>query len=137
MCSFFSRLGLIVTMLLHLGCAAPTATQPAAREPDATMPPSSESPFRYVALGDSTVEGIGATSSATSYVGQIDSRLRERYGYVELTNLGVGGATSADVIRDQLPRAIELQPQLVTLSVGPNDITQGMSFETYAQNMAS
>jgi GDSL-like Lipase/Acylhydrolase family len=37
---------------------------------------------------------------------------------------GVSGANSADVVRDHLPAALAMQPHLVTLSVGLNDIAQ-------------
>ena len=52
-----------------------------------------------------------------------------------MINLGVGGATSRDVVNRQLARAVELKPQLLTLSVGPNDITSRVSVKTYAENM--
>jgi acyl-CoA thioesterase-1 len=77
----------------------------------------------YAALGDSTVYGVGATSPSRSYVGQIHQRLQSVYPQARLVNLGVGGATAADVRTGQLSRAIALHPDLVTVSVGPNDIT--------------
>jgi lysophospholipase L1-like esterase len=89
----------------------------------------------YVALGDSTVEGIGASSRDTNYVSRLHARLRERYPKARVVNLGVGGATSRDVANRQLERAVGLKPQLLTLSVGPNDITSRVSVKTYADNM--
>lgn len=53
----------------------------------------------------------------------------------QLANLGVGGATSADVLAKQLDRAIALQPALVTLSIGPNDITRGVPVGRYESNL--
>src|SRR5262249_56010660 len=49
--------------------------------------------------------------------------------------LGSGGATSEDVLAGQLDPAIELKPDLVTLSIGPNDITQGVPVESYEHNV--
>ena len=89
----------------------------------------------YVALGDSTVEGIGASRPETNYVSRLHARLRERYPNARLVNLGDGGATSRDVLRRQLDRAVELKPQLLTLSVGPNDITSRVPVAQYAENM--
>jgi len=77
----------------------------------------------YVALGDSTVEGIGASRPGAEYVSRVHTRLRAIYPRAGVVNLGVGGATSEDVVRDQLEQALLLRPRLVTLSVGPNDIT--------------
>jgi lysophospholipase L1-like esterase len=41
------------------------------------------------------------------------------------TNLATAGATSEDVEREQLPLAIALQPEIVTLTCGANDIIAG------------
>lgn len=91
----------------------------------------------YVALGDSTVEGIGASSTDAAYVGRLHARLREHYPRAVLHNLGAGGATSADVLGGQLQRAVELGPHLVTLSVGPNDITGRVPVEAYDRNVSA
>ena len=100
-----------------------------------SLPRDRGQPVHYVALGDSTVAGIGASSPEKHYVGVMYARLREVYPQARLTNLGVSGATSADVVRGQLRRAVELRPQLVTLSIGPNDITQGKDAKQYEQNI--
>lgn len=89
----------------------------------------------YVALGDSTVEGVGATRPETTYVSRLHERLRAVYPGARLANLGVAGATSADVVREQLPRAVELEPRLVTVSVGPNDVTAGIPAKEYERNV--
>jgi lysophospholipase L1-like esterase len=91
----------------------------------------------YVALGDSTVEGIGASSADTSYVSRLHARLREHYPRAVVHNLGVGGATSADVLGHQLEQAVGLGPHLVTVSVGPNDITGRVAVETYDRNVSA
>ncbi len=56
----------------------------------------------YVALGDSTVEGVGASSPERNYVSRVYARLRSVYPDARLANLGVGGATSAHVLVRQL-----------------------------------
>jgi lysophospholipase L1-like esterase len=89
----------------------------------------------YVALGDSTVEGVGATTAGNNYVGRLDARLRDRYPRARTVNLGVAGATSYDVLDGQLERAIALKPHLVTLSIGPNDITAKVPVKIYAENL--
>jgi lysophospholipase L1-like esterase len=89
----------------------------------------------YVALGDSTVEGIGATSSSATYVSRLHARLRAVYPRASVANLGLGGATSADVVDDQLERAIVLRPHLVTLSIGPNDITGRVPVQDYERHV--
>ena len=89
----------------------------------------------YVALGDSTVEGVGATTAGNNYVGRLDARLRGRYPRARTANLGVAGATSYDVLDGQLERAVALKPHLVTLSIGPNDITAKVPVKIYAENL--
>ena len=100
-----------------------------------TLPADRGAAIVYVALGDSTVEGVGATNRSRNYVSRVHERLRAVYPAARVTNLGVGGATSADVRRRQLDRAIELRPQLVTLAIGPNDITTEVPLAVYAQNL--
>lgn len=80
---------------------------------------------RYVALGDSLSEGVsdwGQGDPSIGFAGLLAERLRAGAPDLTFTNLGVGGAKAADVLRDQLPRAIALQPDLVTLVVGANDV---------------
>lgn len=89
----------------------------------------------YVALGDSTVEGVGATSPETNYVSQIYERLKSVYPQARLMNLGVNGATAPDVLGAQLARAVALGPDLVTLSIGPNDITSGRNAQQYERDL--
>jgi lysophospholipase L1-like esterase len=100
-----------------------------------TLPADRGAAVLYVALGDSTVEGIGASHPDASYVSLLHARLRAIYPHARLLNLGVGGATSSDVLERQLGRALSLQPQLVTLSVGPNDLTAGVPLAAYARTM--
>ncbi|PRI12280.1 esterase [Leucobacter massiliensis] len=83
--------------------------------------------LHYLALGDSTAQGIGASVPGRSYVGQLADRIEARLGEpIEVTNLGVSGAPSALCARDQLPRAAKALAKrpadLVTLAIGANDI---------------
>jgi lysophospholipase L1-like esterase len=99
------------------------------------LPERRDQPVIYAALGDSTVEGEGATSRETNYVSRLHERLRAVYSTVRVVNLGIGGATSADVIAGQLRRAVAAVPDLVTLSVGPNDITTRVPVATFEQRI--
>ena len=100
-----------------------------------TLPIDRGTPLVYVALGDSTVEGIGASAPERTYVSRLHARLRTLYPSATATNLGVGGATSLDVLAGQISRAVELAPHLVTLSVGPNDVTEGVPLERFEENV--
>ena len=84
--------------------------------------------FHYLALGDSTGQGIGASVPGRSYVGQLADRIEAELGEpIRVTNLCVSGATSFLCARDQLPKAVEPlseSPDLVTLDIGANDIAE-------------
>jgi lysophospholipase L1-like esterase len=94
----------------------------------------------FVALGDSITLGIGDPAPAGSRDAGTGGRARggrAREGAdawrgwaallagslpgVTLQNLAVSGALSRDVERNQLPRALELRPDLAAVIVGVND----------------
>ena len=119
----------VLAVLLATACA--TGRPESVR----TLPADRSAAVLYVALGDSTVEGVGATSPDRNYVSRLHERLRAVYPRARVVNLGAGGATSADVLLRQLDRAIGLRPHLVTLSIGPNDITTRVPVATYEKNL--
>jgi lysophospholipase L1-like esterase len=75
----------------------------------------------YVAIGDSTAQGIGARDPTGSYVGQLERLLPAR---LQVVNLSISGARLADVITSLLPRlaALDTTDALVTFAAGANDI---------------
>jgi lysophospholipase L1-like esterase len=93
---------------------------------------------RYVALGDSCTIGTATRSPDERWPNQLVRRLAAAGFEVDLVaNLGVNGFTSMDVIRSELPRLAELDPGLLTLLVGVNDVVQGVPIETYTANAAT
>ena len=89
-------------------------------------------PIVYVALGDSTGVGQGARNGG--YVDRMFRKLNAQRPGSRLTNLCVSGSTTADVIREQLDRAVSAKPALVTLGIGINDIGHGLSLQEFATN---
>lgn len=89
-------------------------------------------PIVYVALGDSTGAGIGARNGG--YVARLFKRLEERRPQSKLSNLCVSGSTTADVVRGQLERGVALNPDLVTIGIGINDIGHGLTLEQFSKN---
>ncbi|MCU1229100.1 MAG: lysophospholipase L1-like esterase [Acidobacteria bacterium] len=75
----------------------------------------------YVILGDSTAAGVGADYQQGIAV-QTTAELSKSHT-VTMTNLGVSGARIHDVLKEQLPRAAAIKPDLVLLAVAPNDVT--------------
>lgn len=78
--------------------------------------------FVYVAIGDSTVEGIGASHSSKSCPSLVFQKIKKDKKEAVFYNLGKGGAKVRDVVESQLARTIELKPNLITISVGGNDL---------------
>lgn len=78
----------------------------------------------YVALGDSTVLGAGASSVETTAIAQVWNHLRAVTGEPwRCVNLGRYGVKLAAVIETQLPRLHDWgQPALVTVGAGSNDV---------------
>src|SRR4030042_975225 len=91
--------------------------------------------FKYVALGDSAAVGVGASIPDKGYVGLIFEKLKEKYPKASLNNLAVSGATTTDLINAQLNKAKTFKPDLVTISVGANDITGQITDEIFSQNI--
>lgn len=76
----------------------------------------------WVALGDSTAQGLGAPGPRGGYVGQALQQLRRRTGrHWRVLNLSVSGALIRDVLGGQIPQ-LPQAPDLVTCGVGANDI---------------
>jgi lysophospholipase L1-like esterase len=78
----------------------------------------------WVAVGDSTAQGIGASAPDRGYVGQLLVRLQaEQRRPWRVVNLSVTGARVADVVREQVPCINEVgEPELVTCAAGANDV---------------
>jgi lysophospholipase L1-like esterase len=75
----------------------------------------------YVALGDSFTAGL--VSGEPRWADEVAKALGPDVRY---ENLAWVGATSADVERSQLPRALSLSPDVVTLICGANDVLESV-----------
>ena len=82
--------------------------------------------LRYLALGDSYTIGTGASDDAHAWPSIIASRLG-----AELINPAVNGYTTLDLIRDELPLLERVNPDLVSVLIGVNDLVQGRTPEQY------
>jgi acyl-CoA thioesterase-1 len=89
----------------------------------------------YIALGDSTAQGLGAREPSGSYVGQLERMLGAR---LQVVNLSISGARLADVINGLLPRfaALDSSEALVTFAAGANDI-DGFEPERFREQLAT
>jgi len=95
---------------------------------------------RWVALGDSTTQGIGASNRDYSYVLVVLRALRaQRDPTWRLFNLSRSGARVRDVTKEQLPRLDALDASLVSCAAGANDLvpTPVRRLERDVREMAS
>ncbi len=78
----------------------------------------------WLVLGDSTAQGIGASAHDRGWVGQLHERLSAQGHEWRLVNLSQSGGRVRDVLGVQLPlvRRLGLDPALITVAVGANDI---------------
>lgn len=87
---------------------------------------TSDAALTYVVLGDSTAQGIGASSPTNGYVGLVAEHLAKTSGReVRVVNLSVSGARAQDVLNNQIPRLLEMEltgDSVITLAIGANDI---------------
>jgi len=81
----------------------------------------------YLALGDSVAAGVGATSPETEGYVPVLARLLSDRIPLSARDLAVPGATTATLLREQLPVALgvlagDSAVRLVTVTVGGNDV---------------
>ena len=80
--------------------------------------------LRYVAIGDSSTEGIDDPAPNGGWRGW-SRRLAERIaeqGGLDYANFGVRGRTTREIKDEQLAPALALEPDLVTCFSGTNDV---------------
>lgn len=93
----------------------------------------------FVAIGDSFTEGVGDLGVNDLYLGWADrlaGKLADEYCThnepLQYANLGIRGRLLAQMVDEQLPRARELNPDLVSFAGGINDAMRG-SFDLDAK----
>ncbi len=82
---------------------------------------------RYVALGDSFTEGIGDPEPASpgghrGWADRVAEVLADRTEDFAYANLAIRGRLLQQIIDEQVDAALDLRPDLITISAGGNDI---------------
>ncbi len=92
----------------------------------ADLPWQFQNDTRYMALGDSLVAGYGAIPATRGYVYRLyDSGVFDKVTHTLLSDAGVPGVTSAEVLAYQVPQAVQaFKPTVITITVGGNDLLQ-------------
>lgn len=99
--------------------------------------PGSGDELRFVVLGDSTAAGLGAGDPGDAYATVLAERLAAELDRpVSLYVFGVSGARVADVAMDQVARAAAVDPDLVFVGIGANDVTHLTPLREVREDMA-
>ena len=88
----------------------------------------------YVAMGDSAAVGFGV-GREEGYVARLHARMRAEDAEARLVNLAQNGATSEDVRKDQVERALREAPSICSIFVGGNDLFRGVEPRRFARNL--
>jgi lysophospholipase L1-like esterase len=79
-----------------------------------------------VSIGDSFTEGVGDPypdgSGFRGWADRTAEHLADHLGEIRYANLAVRGKLMRQIVTDQLPPALEMAPDLVTLCAGGNDL---------------
>ena len=82
----------------------------------------------FVAMGDSFTEGIGDSVDGFVKLGAVDrlaAALRQSNPDLRYTNLAQRGLVVAEIREQQLETVLRLEPDLVSVVAGANDIMSG------------
>jgi lysophospholipase L1-like esterase len=80
---------------------------------------------RYVAIGDSTSEGLDDPDGNGGYRGwanRLAERIAREQGNLLYANLAIRGRTTRQIRDEQLARALAMRPDLATCVAGTNDV---------------
>lgn len=92
--------------------------------------------IRMTVLGDSFVEGRGDPAPGGGWAGWVP-RFAGALGLpaAAVRNLGTHGATTADVLTRQLPRALAPKPPLIGVVCGVNDLVSAYDPDAFRANL--
>lgn len=94
-----------------------------------------EAQVRYLSMGDSLTQGIGADDENGAFPARLAERWRDAGCTVDLFNVGISGYTAEQIISDQLPNVADFKPTVITFQTGANDIANGVSERDYRKNV--
>ncbi len=104
------------------------------QDPSGTFGSGSLPPLRMVVLGDSSITAPGLEDLNNCWIRAAARHFTDRY-QVELINLAVGGSKARDVLTQQLPLALALQPELAVIAVGGNDSLRTVRLSRYEREL--
>lgn len=138
---FYRRFSIVALLLILMLSACATAGNTGAAsnshittaQHSATVQPTrniaAQQPVTYVALGASDAVGIGSNQPGSQgYVPLVAAHLPKGS---RLINLGVSGIQLHQALKEELPLALSIAPNLVTIWLVANDFVGGVSYGSY------
>jgi lysophospholipase L1-like esterase len=96
---------------------------------------------RFVAIGDSTVEGLDDPDGRGGYRGwanRLAERLAQEQGRVLYANLAIRGRTTRQIRDEQLAPALAMRPDLAAVVAGTNDVLRrNFDADVFGADLAS
>ncbi|MFR9800878.1 SGNH/GDSL hydrolase family protein [Pseudonocardia sp. RS010] len=92
--------------------------------------------YDLVVIGDSFAEGRGDPDGSGGFVGWVP-RVAHRLGLREVLNLGAYGATTQDVVDQQLDKIADVETPLLGVAVGGNDLVRAYDHDGFRRNLTT
>lgn len=125
---------LLVVLVLAIALLSAGCSNGGGAAAKGTQPP--KPPLNYVAVGASETTGTGADKPETQAWPRILADTLGRGGRrVTFTSLGFDGARVADALAASVPKAVQLQPNLVTVWLNVNDLIRLATAATFEQEL--
>ena len=96
--------------------------------------PADDGPWTYAAVGASDGEGIGARNPRHENWPAVFHRTALP-PETKLLNLGIGGATVAQALAEEVPQAVVAEPRLVTVWLTINDLFRRVPVSAYERDL--
>ncbi len=133
---------ILLVLVIPLVCLACSSSATMGAKPDKAIQPPVQSvtgrqllagPVTYVALGASDAVGIGSNQPGSQgYVPLVARHLPKGSHSI---NLGISGIHLQEALKEELPLALNLAPNLVTIWLVSNDFIAGVSYNSYMRNL--
>ncbi len=138
----FSIFILLVLIIALIGSACSSSGTTVSAKPDKAKPTPVQSvtgqqlpagPVTYVALGASDAVGVGSNQPGSQgYVPLVATHLPKGSHAI---NLGISGIHLHEALTQELPLALNLAPDLVTIWLVSNDFIAGVPYDSYMRDL--
>jgi lysophospholipase L1-like esterase len=92
--------------------------------------------YRFLAIGDSIISGVGAERMSNAFAGQTATHLASQLnGQIHWTARGKIGADSKAVLNELVPNLDATQQDFILVSVGVNDVTSLNRINQWKENL--